>query len=562
MTYPILEFKEEIKQEISRIIEISEDKIDIERPPKEKGDFAFPCYPLSPILQDDPENIADELSSEIELERGEVRRSGPYLNFSIDEEYIAKETIKACIEKEDDYGALPRKEEKMIVEHTSANPNGPLHVGRARNPIIGDTLARIYDKVGYDVEREYYVNDIGRQMAILSWGLKNLEEDQLSLPQRDKVDHKMVRYYQQASRLLEKDEELEEEIRNIIRDMEKGDEEVFSSLKENAEEVLSGITTSLKRLNIHFDNFRNESTLIEDGSVKKAIERISKLEETGDEDGALYFESDDDKIFITREDGTNLYPARDVAYHLSKAERAERLIDILGEDHKAHGEFIRAVLSSLGIDPPEIVFYSFVTFEGGEMSTRKGSYVTLDEFMDTAEEKADKEILKRRDDLSEETVREISKKVGLSAVRYNIIRVQPKKPIDFRWEEALNFQGDSAPFIQYSYTRARSILEKADSRIETDDLKIKRQDLEDGELRLLKKIAELPLSFHEASGNNAPHRIAEYAHELAAEFNQFYRDYPVLDSDKKELRLSMVKSFSCAMSSVLDSLGMEKPKKM
>jgi len=561
MSYPMLEFKENIKEEIQRVTDVPKEELKIEKPPSDRGDFAFPCFPLAPILEKDPKSIAEEIASKIELEKGDVEQTGPYLNFTIDPAHISLETIKGCIEKKDDFGSFQPKNERMIIEHTSANPNGPLHVGRARNPIIGDTLARIYKKIGYDIVREYYVNDIGRQMAILTWGRENLEEEEIPPPEREKKDHELVRYYQEANRLLEEDEGLEEEIRDMIKSMEEGDENIFNSLKENSESVLSGIIESLNRLNICFDSFKHESSLISDGSVDETIRRLSSLDKTEREEGALYFRSDDDKIFLTREDGTNLYPARDIAYHLYKAERAEKLIDILGEDHKSHGRFIERALVSLGVKAPQIVFYSFVTFEGGEMSTRKGTYVTLDDFMDTAEEKARDEILKRRDDLPEDVIGEISKKVGLSAVRYNIIKVQPSKPIDFRWDEALNFQGDSAPFIQYSYARAHGILDKGERTGEIDD--IDTSEIAEGEISLLKKIAELPLTLKNAAQDNAPHKMARYAYELASEFNQFYRDYPVLEAEyKRDLRLLIVKSFVFAMGSVLDSLGIEKTKKM
>lgn len=562
MSYPMLEFKDEIIEEIKGAVDVPEGKIDIEIPPEERGDFAFPCYPLSPILEKDPESIAEMIHDEIDLKRGEVNKAGPYLNFKINERYLSEKTIEGCLKKEKRFGELPQKDKKIIIEHTSANPNGPLHVGRARNPIIGDTLARIYEKIGYEVERQYYVNDIGRQMAILTWGQKNLEEDDLPPPKRDKEDYDLVRYYQKASQMLEEEEGLESEIRKIIKAMEEGDEEIFTSLKKNSEKVLSGITRSLERLNIKFDSYQNESSFIEDGSVKDVIEDLSGLEDTEDEEGALYFKLDDDKIFITREDGTNLYPTRDIAYHIWKAGRADGLIDVLGEDHKTHGRFIKEALEALQIEPlPETVFHSFVTFEGEEMSTRKGSYVTLDEFMDTSEEKAKEEILKRRDDLSEEEVEKIAEKVGLSAVRYNLIRVQPGKPIDFKWDEALNFQGDSAPFIQYSYARAHGILEKAKDDVSMEGLDL--EELEEGEIRLLKKISKLPMTLLNSAESNAPHKMSQYAQELAAEFNQFYRDYPVLESEEKRReRLAIVKSFSYSMESVLDTLGMKKPKIM
>jgi len=561
MSYPLLEFRKEIIEEIKEIVDVSEDKIEIEIPSKERGDFALPCFSLSPILKKDPENIAKIISEKITLEKGKVNQEGPYLNFEIDERLLSKETIKGCLEAKEKFGEFPSKEKKIIIEHTSANPNGPLHVGRARNPIIGDTLARIYQKVGYEVERQYYVNDIGRQMAILTWGRQNLDETDLPNPQKDKKDYDLVRYYQKTNQLLEEDEELEAEIRDIIKAMERGDEDIFNSLKKNSETVLTGITQSLGRLDIAFDSYQHESSFIEDGSVEDIIKKLSSLEETEEEEGALYFDLDGHKIFITREDGTNLYPTRDIAYHIWKAEKADALLDVLGEDHKTHGNFMKKALHALDIEPlPEIVFHSFVTFEGEEMSTRKGKYVTLDEFMDTSEEKAREEILKRRDDLSEEVVKEIAKKVGLSAVRYNLIRVQPGKPIDFKWEEALNFQGDSAPFIQYSYARAHGIMDKVDWEEKID---IDFRSLEDGEVQLLRKIAQFPLTLEKAVKSNAPHKIARYAHELAAEFNQFYRDYPVLDSkEKKKERLAIVKGFSYAMESVLDTLGMKKPRKM
>ncbi len=561
MSYLFLDFKKKIIDKIESIV--GEENFEIERPPDEKGDFALPCYPLAPVLQKDPNKIAEEIVEEIELENCEIERVGPYVNFTIEEEYLAEQTIKDTLKREEDYGNFSSKEKSMIVEHTSANPNGPLHVGRARNPIIGDTLARIFEKLGYDVERQYYVNDIGRQMAILTWGTLNLEEGDLPKLEREKEDYKLVRYYQKTSQMLEDNDELEEEIKGLINSMEDGNEEIFASLKENSKKVMEGIIESLERLNVYLDSFKNESDFIEDDSVKEAIEKISKLEDSGEEDGALYYDVDEDnRTFITRENGTNLYPARDIAYHIWKADRADELIDILGEDHKVHGKFIKNILETLGIQPvPDTVFHSFVTFEGKEMSTRKGTYVTLDEFMDTAEEKAKEEILKRRDNLSDQVVEKIAEKVGISAVRYNILKVQPSKSIDFRWEEALNFQGDSAPFIQYTYTRAQGILEKTD--IDVNDVKIDLSKLEQGETRLLRKIAQYPIALKRAGRDEAPHKLARYAHELAAEFNQFYRDYAVLESEKKlNERLAIVESFKFTMASTLETLGMKKPKKM
>ncbi len=562
MDYIFDKFEDEIKKGVRRVFDLDID-IPIEIPDEERGDYAIPCFVFSKLLKKSPHEIAEIITNNIELELGSAQSSGPYVNFKIDDRELVKNTIEKCLEYEDSFGSYPSKDEKMILEHTSANPNGPLHVGRARNPIIGDTLARVYEKMGYDVERQYFVNDIGRQMAIFAWGSINIEERDLPEPERNKIDYRMVRYYQKANSQLEEEPKIEDEVRDIIHAMEKGDKQTLNLFKDNADKVLKGVTDSLKRLNITLDSFKNESDFVVDGSVDDIVDQMDKNKRCGKEDGALFFEKDEKRTFLTRADGTNLYPARDLAYHKWKAERAGRLLNILGEDHKLHGHFLKDALESIDITPvPDFVFYSFVSFEGEEMSTRKGKYVTLDDLMDTAHNKAKKEILKRRDDFSSDEIERISEQVGIGAIRFNIIKIQPEKPIDFRWEEALNFRGDTAPFIQYTYARSCGILERSDIDLDPDQVDMSKID-EPGEMKLIKTMAKFPHILKTVRDNNVPHRLAKYALELASEFNQFYRDHPVIQSkNKKTERLLLVKAYSYVLKSLLDTLGLEAPESM
>lgn len=564
MGYILDEFEKDIIKEIKKTLSLDEEiDIPLEVPDEERGDFAVPCFIFSKHLKKSPVEIAETISDQIKLSSGTAKQTGPYVNFTVDSQQLIKDTIKKCLEYKDSFGSYPPRDEKIILEHTSANPNGPLHVGRARNPIIGDTLARVYEKMGYGVERQYFVNDIGRQMAIFTWGSMNIDEDELSEPERDKIDYSMVRYYQKANALLENNPEIEDEVREIIHAMEMGDEEVLKIFKANAEKVLMGVTGSLERLNITLDGFKSESDFIVDGSVNEVIKEMDELDSCGREEGALYFEEDGKRTFLTRDDGTNLYPARDLAYHMWKAERADVLLNVLGEDHKLHGTFLEEALSALNIKPiPQMVFYSFVSFEGQEMSTRKGIYVTLDDLMDTAQEKAEEEILKRRDDLSEKEIKNISEKVGMGAVRFNIIKVQPEKHIDFVWEDAINFQGDTGPFIQYTYARSCGILNKFQGEVSLSDGDISKLN-EGGEVKLIKTMAKFPRILSKAHTQNSPHILAKYALELASEFNQFYRDHHVLKSeDKKTERILLVKAYRYVLKSLLDTLGLEAPESM
>ncbi|MFW6304649.1 MAG: arginine--tRNA ligase [Candidatus Saliniplasma sp.] len=564
MGYILDEFEKDIIKEIKKTLSLDEEiDIPLEVPDEERGDFAVPCFIFSKHLKKSPVEIAETISDQIKLSSGTAKQTGPYVNFTVDRQQLIKDTIKKCLEYKDYFGSYPPRDEKIILEHTSANPNGPLHVGRARNPIIGDTLARVYEKMGYGVERQYFVNDIGRQMAIFTWGRMNIDEDELSEPERDKIDYSMVRYYQKANALLENNPEIEDEVREIIHAMEMGDEEVLKIFKANAEKVLMGVTGSLERLNITLDGFKSESDFIVDGSVNEVIKEMDELDSCRREEGALYFEEDGKRTFLTRDDGTNLYPARDLAYHMWKAERADVLLNVLGEDHKLHGTFLEEALSALNIKPiPQMVFYSFVSFEGQEMSTRKGIYVTLDDLMDTAQEKAEEEILKRRDDLSEKEIKNISEKVGMGAVRFNIIKVQPEKHIDFVWEDAINFQGDTGPFIQYTYARSCGILNKFQGEVSLSDGDISKLN-EGGEVKLIKTMAKFPRILSKAHTQNSPHILAKYALELASEFNQFYRDHHVLKSeDKKTERILLVKAYRYVLKSLLDTLGLEAPESM
>src|SRR5207302_1463453 len=351
------------------------------------------------------------------------------------------------------------------LEHTSANPTGPLHVGRARNPFLGDALVRLLRFVGFPVKSEYLVNDIGRQMVLLYWAVTHRSGK--SEDQEERVEYRYVKLYQEASERLEKDEPLKREIEQLTQRFEGGDVRLTKDIRKVGEAILESILDSLRRVNVTFDSFFWESDAILDGSVQRVIERLMPLSK--EEDGAHYIdlssfglEGDAAKYVFVRKDGTSLYTTRDIAYHLNKMARCDLAINILGEDHKLTFQRLKSAFSLMGIDwAPETIFYAFVNLPEGRMSTRKGRVVHLDDLIDEALDRAYVEVSKRRTDLSEAQKREIAETNGISAVRYNIVRVQAEKAITFRWEEALNFEGNSSPFVQYAHARACSILAKS-----------------------------------------------------------------------------------------------------
>lgn len=439
--------------------------------PQAQGDLATTIsFELASKLKKNPVEISKTITEVVDLPPlfEKVEAKGPYINFFIDYQSFSRELLDSI---DDDYGRSPKKNEKVIIEHTSANPNGPLHIGHIRNAIIGDSLARILKFAGYSVETHYYVNDMGRQIAMIVWGLLNLEKSLEDYP-GDKWDHKIGRLYFEVNQRLEKNPRLKDEIDELIRSYENG--KLKTIFQEAVEKCLQGIKDTLRELHIEHDKFVWESKFVRDGSVQHILKKLKKTNYI-QEDDILYLDLEDfgiDKeLILTRSDGTSLYSTRDIAYHLYKSNNCDIIIDILGSDHKLAVRQIEATMELLGGKKPEVIFYEFITLPEGSMSTRRGVFVSVDDLIDEAKSRAIKEIKKRRKDLKREEIEDIADKIGLGAIRYYIARLSPEKHLVFKWDEALNFEMGCAS-IQYAHARACKLLKKA---LFNDDIKIEER---------------------------------------------------------------------------------------
>jgi len=472
-------------------------------------------------------------------------------------------------EAEDRYGFLPPKGTRLLLEHTSVNPTGPLHVGRARNALIGDALARVLRMAGYDVTTEFLVNDIGRQVVLLAWGATHVPESDLPPPERERDDYRLVRNYQAANARVEADPELNRQVGENIYRLENGDSAFTEEVHGIAERILAGIRETLARLDIRFDSFFWESSLVLGGKIGQVKEKLLALPQVQEEGGSYYIDlapygvqGRSTKWFFVRKDGTSLYPTRDVAYHLDKFARCDEAVVVLGENHRLENTQLRIALKLLDVGKDvEPVFYSYVSLPEGRMSTRRGVVVHVDDLIDEAVGRAYGEVSKRREDLSDERKREIAEFVGVGALRYNIARVQAEKKITFRWDEALNFEGDSAPFLQYAHARACGILGKAGGIAARADAAVLTHDSEG---KLVKLLARLPSVVASCAAGRRVHPLAGYAYALAAQFNLFYRDCPVLTADEpvRSARLAAVAATRTALGNALRGLGLVAPEEM
>lgn len=557
--------------------------------PAGKGDFAYPCFPLAKSMRRSPADAAKELVAAIPPRTGVTAiAEGPYVNFSADPRKLAEETLAAVAERGVAFGTHPANGTTLIVEHTSANPNGPFHVGRARNPIVGDTLARTLRAAGYQVTTEYYVNDMGKQVAILNWGLRNLTRDEISPTDRTKVDHQNVGFYQKANELQEADPKIAADIGASLHRFENGDRKTADEFREAVTLILTGMRESLARLNVHMDRYSWESEYVFNGAVQDVVAKLKEVPlAREDESGSWYVDLEtygiagrNSKWTFLRKDGTSLYTTRDLAYHQDKFQRAQVVVNVLGEDHKLTMQQLDIALDLLGVSKhPEVLWISFVSLPEGKMSTRRNRVVFIDDLLDESVARAREEVEKRRPELADADKARIAELVGIGAVRFNIARVQTEKSIVFRWEDALNFEGDSAPFVQYAHARAASILRKAaeagartggtaasgasEARTNRSSSSVPAQ-LHASEIELTKAIAKLPYVVREAAELRRIHMLPAYAVELTNAFNAFYRDCPVMveDDTVRAPRLALVRAAKTALSSALGLMGIEAPESM
>ena len=560
-------------------LDLPAEDLGIEEPPEDVDAVlaSSVAFRLAGEVGTAPPNVAGDIADAIDADGlayvSDVTTQGPYVNFLPSEAYFT-ETLQSVTES--GFGRLPDRDTSVVVEHTSANPTGPVHVGRARNPIIGDAVARVLDYAGYDVDRHYYVNDAGRQIAVFTWAYETFDESDLPEPERESPEYEMVRYYRKGNTVLEDGdpdeiEAAETEVQSILQGLEDGDEEAYERVAEVVDTVLGGMQSTLGRLPAEFDEFVKETRFMRNGDTDDLVERLKELDCAVYEEDAWQLDLPDfeKNLVFLRSDGTSLYTTRDLAHHEWKFDTYDRAVTVLGEDHKLQADQLDAALGLLGNDTDQLrqVFYSWVNLPEGGMSTREGTGIDLDDLLDEAIDRAREEVESRLDDrtrgdLDADDIDRIARQVGIGAVRYDIVSKQPTKGITFEWDRALDFEAQSAPYVQYVHARCCGIL--GDVEADIPDKPDFGPLSEPEERDLLRELARFPAVIEAAADDLTPHTVATYTRDLAETFNAFYRECPVLDADDetRAARLALVDGTRTTIANALDALGVEAPTSM
>ena len=514
------------------------------------GDFSYPCFGLAKEQGKNPAEIAKVVAGSFKLRGMAAKPIGPYVNFYIDWASAGEGVLKGVSSK---YGGNFAKG-KVLIEHSSINPNASPHVGRARNAIIGDTLVRLMRFAGYKTEVHYYVNDVGKQIVLLVWASRG----------KKLKFHDLLNEYVKANELLEKDKSVEQEIFKFLQRFEKGDKKAIKQIKDIVKISLDGQKSVLAKLNIYYDSFDFESDYIRSKKTEKVLKALEKTGQVFvDDDGRKVVKYKNTHFVLTRSDGTSLYMLRDVAYALDKAAKGKDVnVIVLGEEQKLYFEQLSYLLGLLNAKPPKVVHYSFVLLEGGKkMSTRKGEVVLVEDMIKEVKEKASEELKRRYPGMKAKDIDKLADSITVASIRYGTIRISPEKNIIFNIDEAVRFEGDTGPYLQYTHARASSILRKSKKRAGKFNAALLK---EQKEIELLRLLARYPSVVRSSLNQLRPNILSSYLYSLAETFNNYYQNVPVLKAEKKVMlaRLKLVDSVRVVMKSGLSVLGIDAPEKM
>ncbi len=537
---------EETKFNINKVANL------IEVPPKdEMGDFAFPCFILAKQLKKNPMSVAEDLAKKfgrrLPKEIASVNSNGAYVNFFIDKNILAK-SVLAKVEKKN-FGKNNFGHGKTIViDMSSPNIAKPFGVGHLRSTIIGNSIGKICEANGFDVIKINYLGDWGTQFGKIILGYKKWGND--NRLENDPIAHLYELYVKANS------EEFEDEAREEFKKLENGDAENIELWEKFREMSLKEFNKIYDLLGVHFDVTSGESFY--NNKMDAVIDELKRWKLVKKDDEAMIVDLKKEGLgvaLIQKRDGASLYTTRDLATAIERKKKYKfyKMFYEVGQEQKLHFQQLFKILEKIGNkwakDCVHISHGFYLDKDGKKFATRRGKTIFMRDILNEVIEKARKN-LSEREDLHEEELESRARAIALAAIFYGDLKNSRENNIIFDVDKFLNFEGDTGPYLLYSYARANSIIKKMKTKKPVVIL-----NLENPEIKLLKKIGEFDSVVMKAYKELAPNLVANYAFELSQIFNEFYHSCPVLGNKKEGFRLKLVGAFKITLKKSLDLLG-------
>ncbi|MDO5714529.1 MAG: arginine--tRNA ligase [Tissierellia bacterium] len=555
------EIKDLNRDEINNLIEIPPDYT--------MGDYAFPGFSLAKIFRKNPALIAQDLANTLEDPCFEkIEAKGAYLNFFVNRELLAKEVIEEVKEKREDFGKVNVGENKpVIVEYSSPNIAKPFHIGHIRSTVIGDSLKRIYDFLGYDTISVNHLGDYGTQFGLMIEAYKNWGD-------RETVEknpiQELVKLYVRINEEAKEQPELIDNARNWFMKLENKDEEALELWEWFRDVSLEEFGRVYDMLDVHFDSYRGESYYSD--LMPAIVEELKEKDLLVDSQGAKIVDLEEYKLppaIIIKSDGSTIYLTRDVTAAKYRKDTYDfyKNIYVVGSQQILHFNQLVAILDKMGYDwayDCVHVPFGMVALEEGTLSTRRGNVLYLEDVLNKSVEKV-QDILKAREEERGEALEnrdQLAKQVGIGAVKFQELFNQRIKDYIFDWDKTLSFEGETGPYVQYTHARICSLLQRGNFNLEDDintELLNKKEEID-----ILRSMYAFTDSVIDAHEKYEPYFITRYIVDLAKIFNKYYNSTTIITDDLELTKARLLLSYGIKniLSKGLELLGIEAPMKM
>ena len=561
-----MDFKNEVVDLVLSQVDLPKEKIAalIERPKNAKmGDYAFPAFILAKTMHKNPAIIAKDIAENLSSDDfASIQAVGPYVNFAIDHEKLVSATLKDVLAEKEHYGDQKLGEGNVPIDMSSPNIAKPMSMGHLRSTVIGNSIAKTMEKVGYTPIKINYLGDYGTQFGKLIAAYKHWgnEEDVKKDPIMS-LFHYYVRFHKEA----ETNPELDDEGREWFKKLEDGDPEAVRLWKWFREVSLKDFKRIYKELGVTFDSYNGEAFF--NDKMQPVIDELKEKGLLHESQGAQVVDMgpDENPAIIVKSDGTSIYLTRDLAAAewRMKEYNFVKMLYVVGNEQAQHFVELKTVLKKMGYDWADEIHhvpFGLITQGGKKLSTRKGNVVFLDQVLKDAVSLAKKQIQEKNPDLADQD--QVAHDVGVGAVVFHDLKNDRLDNFDFNLEEVVRFEGDTGPYVQYTNARAQSVLRKAAAMGEkSSDSDLALDD--DWAFAVAKDLADFPRIVARASEKFEPSVIAKFALDLAKKFNKYYANVKILTKDDKiGARLTLVQATSIVLTESLRLLGVNAPKEM